>query len=64
VAHPDSYILDTELLPGVNQPGGVALTTHPKQRVELYLYYPSGPSGHVDISLLSYDSVKSETPVS
>jgi len=48
-AHPASYAMDTESFPGVKQPGrGV---DHPtpssaevKERVELYLYSPSGPS--------------------
>jgi len=48
--HPTSYTMDTELFPGVKQPGwGVE---HPRpqsradveERVELYLYPSSGPS--------------------
>jgi hypothetical protein len=48
-AHPASYIMGTGSFPGVNRPGrGV---DHPpssgaevNDRVELYLYAPSGPS--------------------
>jgi len=48
-AHPASYTMGTESFPGVKRPGrGV---DHPpqysaevKERVELYLYSPSGPS--------------------
>jgi hypothetical protein len=36
--------MGTELFPGVNRPAEVALTTHPKESVEIYPYYPSwGP---------------------
>jgi len=48
-AHPASYTMGTGSFPGVKQPGRG--TDHPpptstevKERVELYLYSPSGPS--------------------
>jgi hypothetical protein len=49
VAHPASYTMGAESLPGVKRPGRVV--DHPppssaevKERVELYLFSPSGPS--------------------
>jgi hypothetical protein len=51
-AYPASYTMGTGSFPGVNRPGRRA--DHPpptgaevKERVELYLYSPSGPSWHV-----------------
>ena len=32
--------MGTDLFPGVNRPGEVALTTYPKESVEIYPYYP------------------------
>ena len=48
-AHPTFYTIDTGSLPGVKRPGrGVdhptAFRTEVKERVELYLYSPSGTS--------------------
>jgi len=47
-AHPASYVMGTGSFPGVKQPG---CGNHPppfsakvKERVELYLYSPFGPS--------------------
>jgi hypothetical protein len=47
-AHPTSYTMGTGSVTGVKRPGHGA--DHPpssaevKERVEIYLYYPSGPS--------------------
>jgi len=50
--HPASYTMDTVSFPGIKRPGRGF--DHPplsnaevKERVELYLYTPSGPSWHV-----------------
>ena len=34
--------MGTDLFPGLNRPGEVALTTNPKESVEIYPYYPFG----------------------
>ena len=51
VTHPTSYTMGTGSFPGLKRPGGGV--DHPpsssaevKERVELYLYSPSGPSWH------------------
>jgi hypothetical protein len=51
-AHQTSCTIDTETFSGVNRPGlGVdnppPTSSEIKERVELYLYYVSGPSQHV-----------------
>ena len=48
-AHPASYTMGTESFPGVKRPGRGAdhpppSSTEVKERVQLYLYSPSGPS--------------------
>jgi hypothetical protein len=48
-AHPASYTMGTGSFPGIKRPGrGVdhppASSVEVKERVELYLYSPSGPS--------------------
>jgi len=48
-AHPASYTMGTSSFPGVKKPGRGIDHTSPssaevKERVELYLYSPSGPS--------------------
>jgi hypothetical protein len=48
-AHPASYTMGTGCFPGVKRPGRGVDHPHPpsaeiKERVELYLFSPSGPS--------------------
>ena len=48
-AHPASYTVGTRSFPGVKQPGHdidhpPSSSAEVKERVELYLYFPSGPS--------------------
>ena len=47
-AHPASYTMGTDYLPGVKRPGRGVDNPHPssaavKRRVELYFYSPCGP---------------------
>ena len=48
-AHPASHTMSTGSFPGINSGRGVPFTTHAgvKERVELYLYSPCGPSWSV-----------------
>ena len=51
-SHPASYTMGTGSFPGVKRPGGGVGHPPPssadvKERVELYIYTPSGPSWHV-----------------
>jgi len=58
-AHPTSYTVGTSSFPGVKQPGRGVDNPPPssaevKERVELYLHSPSGPSWLVlELNLLS-----------
>jgi len=50
VTHPASYTMATESFPGVKRPGRsvdhpLTCSTEVKERVQLYLYSPSGPRG-------------------
>jgi hypothetical protein len=51
-AHPASYTMGTGSFPGVKRPGRGVDNPPPssaevKERVELFLYSPTGPSRHV-----------------
>jgi hypothetical protein len=65
-AHPASYTMGTGSFPGVKRPGrgvnhGPPSSAEVKERVELYIYSPSGPSWHVLRELCLYLCIYTHT---